>query len=220
MDRKIIERTGNLLSALDFTAENAEIEALEAEIARNQVAITTAQERCGEISRALSERAGPDPIAVADALLEGAVAIDAAAAGPGDEEMRHEAASLRAGIQELMRRNENARLEVNAVRDRARDRAAACVQPIVDAITADMRDAAEQLVQSYAAISAIDEATRGHGLQRLAARGAVSGIMGMDKLLNYRRETEVPAAIVDALGKLTGKGTALRVRVPSRVPSP
>jgi hypothetical protein len=220
MDKRTLDATARALASLDVSTENAQVAALQAEIDRNNEAVDVAERRCREIGTALAGGGHPDAPAVADALVGGAAAMEAAIVGPGEEVMRLERESLRAGIGELNRRTEQARQEIDTIRDCARQRASECIQPLVDVIDEGMRMAAALLLEGFAAVSAINDATRGHARSRLAAELAVDGVMGMDRILGSQRHIEVPTEICSAIGSLRNKGAALPVRLTTRVAVP
>lgn len=220
MDTNAITATARTFAALDFTVENENIAKLRAELAE----ITTARDKADtarrETVRLLSANRGPDGPAVADALIEGATVLDAVALGRTDEDLRQEQAALRAAIGELDGRANAVRVEIAAIREAALAEVAGVARPLVDAIVADMRDAAERLIEDYAALRAIHDSVKAGGSEILAGRTAVDALHGMDKLLPDRRTLHVPAAIVETLQALADKGEALNVRVPLQVPAP
>lgn len=210
--RAALDQTAALIGALDLSAENERVAALRTEVAEIEAAAERADSRLRAIGTALASRSGPDGAAVADALLSGADAADAAEAGPGDDALRAERETLRAGMGELSRRAELARREIGEIEQAATTKAAECVAPLAEALREEMRQAGNRIVEGFAAITAVQEATRGHGLARLAAESAVRGLMGQDKLLDYRRSATVPADIGAVLRPLVDKGPALRLR--------
>ncbi|MEP6868706.1 MAG: hypothetical protein ABJA20_09330 [Novosphingobium sp.] len=200
------------LEALDISAQNARVEALQAELADIGTAIDTAETRCRAIADALAARSGPDAVAIADALLDGATAMAAADVGPGDDAMCAERETLRAGIGELNRRAEAVRREIEDVRNAAQALAIERTQPLADAIAADLRSTAQRLLQGFAAAAALNECTKGHGNVRIAAEQAAAALTGTNKLLVWQRSVEVPAEVSEALGPLLTMGPALPVR--------
>jgi chromosome segregation ATPase len=215
-----LDRARRAIAELDLSSENAQIAELEADIRRFNEAITTADERRSEIQRILRDRRGPDAHAVAEALLDGKTAMQAAREDPTDDDLKRELESLRAAIGELRDRVESARQGIESIQSGARQRAAECFSPIVDRLTDELRDVAELMVSHFAALRAINDATKGHTLARLSAERALPGLYGTDGLIAYRRQVPVPADIVDALRRFEGKGAALPARVPAMVPLP
>ncbi len=213
--------TARTFAALDFTNENERIAALRAELAEIDTALDRAETARRETVRLLGANRGPDGPAVADALIGGADVLGAVALGRTDEELRQEQASLRAAIGELNDRAAAVRDEIKEIQAAALASVADCSKPLADAIAEDMRDAAERLIEGYAAIAALSDAMKGHhGDIALAGRIAVDALHGMNKLLPDRRTLDVPPAMVEALQALQGKGDAIPVRVPLRVPAP
>lgn len=206
------------IEALDLSAENEQVQALEQQIAEIAEATSRAEARRTEIRRTFAALRENDGEAVADALLQGDDARQAAHQGPDEKALREELAALGAGIGDLERRRVEAKHEIERIRDQATMRAAESTKPMVDAIASDMRAAAQALLTGYAALSAVNEATRGHGSLLLAGRYAVDGLKGMDRLLPDQKQASVPAPVIETLAGLNGKGAALRPRLISTAP--
>jgi len=220
MSTNTITAVARTFAALDFTTENERIAVLRGELAEIATALDRAETARRETVRLIAANRGPDGPAVADALIEGADVLEAVALGRTDEELRQEQASLRAAIGELNGRADALRKEIAAIQATALAEVAAVARPLADALAADMRDAAEHLIDGYAAIEALHDAVKAGSAAALAGRIAVDGLHGMNKLLPDRRVLDVPPSIVEALQALSGKGEALPIKVPLRVPAP
>lgn len=204
--------------ALDFTEENARIADLEAEIARTEAAIDKAEARCTEISQSLIGYKR-DANAVADALVAEAPVMDAARAGPSEEDLKEERASLRDGIGELRQRIADRTNDIRAIQLEALRTLPPFVAPIVEDLMAEARAAAQTLIDRYVAIYALSDAAQGGAPDRSQIAKAVAGITASGGLISLTR-TDVPDDLREALGKLSGKGRALPVRLTSTVPMP
>lgn len=204
--------------ALDFSEENARIADLEAEIARTEATITKAEQRCTEISQSLIGYQR-DAKAVADALVGDAPVIEAARAGPSEEDLREERTSLRAGIGDLNRRIADTTNEIRQIQLQALRTLPPFVKPIVDELIAEARAAAQTVVDRYVAIYALSDAAQGGAPDKSKIAKAVEGITASGGLASLTR-ADVPAELREALGKLAGKGRALPVRLTSTVPMP
>ena len=116
IDSQLLATARAEFSALNFTAENDRIAALEVERLRIDGAITAAEQRTRELSAEISTiiRANPGE-AIADALLDNVAPTDAATAAPGRDAMIEERAKLNGGIAELRRRDTDVYHEIRAV---------------------------------------------------------------------------------------------------------
>src|SRR5688572_13459081 len=119
VDQAIIYVTAGRLAALDFSAENARIAELDAEIDRMNAAKADADRRRTEIREELaSPSAGLNGAAIADRLLSGQG--DVATASPSREMLENESAALASGARELMQRIDVATLQINQAQSGAR----------------------------------------------------------------------------------------------------
>lgn len=216
-----IEAAREAIQALNFGPYNEQIAEYRAEIDRVNAAIAAGEARCSEISRTLIEARGPDAKAVADALLDSGDAMVAARSGPTDAELMQERASLRAGLTELRDRLRDLHEAIEQTRREVSSALQAATTPVADAIMADMRRAALQLLDGYAAIAALGAGIRGHHGSREMAEAALEGLLtkgGPERLLNWRSTHPVAPELVDLLASVTGKGDAVRAAALSEVP--
>lgn len=210
MNTSILEQTAQALAALDFTAENQQIDELEAKIREHQAAIGRADERRREISKLLYENTRPDGKAVAEALLANASPVDAALAGPSREQMEAERASLQEGIRELTYSVQDLRSEIDRICSHAAAKTRDAAQPLADHIFNQARQAVAGLPSLYAAMVAVSDTTRASSYQSQQLREAIGAMHAGDGLLQYERIHQVPEEIVEALKPLATKGKALR----------
>lgn len=208
-----IEAARKAMEAMNFGPYNEQIAEYRAEIDRVQTAIAAGEARCSEISRTLIEARGPDAKAVADALLENGDAMVAARSGPTDAELMQERASLRAGLTELRDRLRDLNEAIEQTRRDVSSALQGVTKPVVDAAIADMRRAALELVDGYAAIAALAAGVSGHRRELDMAKDALDGIFsrgGPERLLSWRASHKVPDEIHLLLKRLPGKGDAVR----------
>ncbi len=220
MNRDLINRLADEFDALDVSAESARIAEVQAEIERAEAAIAKAEARCTEIARRIVDYRGPNGRQVGDALLADPDAGTAAKAGEQIADLEAERTSLRAGITDLRRRVQDWSSEIDEAKHAALGQAARLAQPLVDAITADAKRAAEQVIECYAALSALSLGVRVGSIAEGQLRYAADGIMGQGRLLSWRERLPGPDEIGDLLDRLSAKGDALLVRRASSVPSP
>ncbi len=210
MDHGTLERARAAFAALDLEHENSEIARIEAEMASIAQAAERAQTRIAEVSRALAESRGPSGHDVADQLLQGADAREAAAAGPSREDLESERAALQAATRDLRRREDDLRAAVSAVETTAAQQAADLAGPLLSAIEADMIEAVSRIRHGWAAASAVRAAARSGGPLVDKARRMLEAASSGDALLSFERIVAVDPEIVAALAPLTTKGRALR----------
>lgn len=215
-----IDAARKALAAMNFAPHNEQIAQYRAEIDRVNAAIAAGEARCSEISRTLIEGTGPDAKAVADALLDSGDTMIAARSGPTDAELMQERASLRAGLSELSDRLRDLQEAIEATRREVSNDLQVATKPVADAIMADMRRAALQLLDGYANIVALGAGLRGHQGAREIAESALEGLLskgGREQLLNWRASHPVAPELVDLLASVSGKGDAVRATALSEV---
>jgi len=221
MNQRLLNEIAAAFRQLDFSDENASVDALKAEIATLYEAIAKADARRSEISRTLIEDRGPDARAVADGLLSDVSAMEAASSAPSRAEMEAERAALAAGVRDLNERARDAREKIQEVESKAFQRLGPLIKPLLDELAADAREAAERIVQAFSALETVGYATRYSGeLDKVS--DAVAGIIGEGCLLRgpYQNLLEAPGEIVEMLSTLRDKGSALPVRIATSVSVP
>lgn len=220
MQLKTHKQVAAAIEALDLSAENNRVDELTAEISAINAAITRADERRAEIFQELAEHKGPSPKAVGDALLSGASTADAALAGYSPGRLREEAESLLAGAKDLNDRMRDLNAEVDEIRKLAMNRAGQAVQPLVDELTARTLTAAETILESFAALSAVNVTCASASIQAHQARVAVDALMGAGKPLPFARSVDVPGEIADLLALFADKGPSMQFRTISQIATP
>ena len=213
------------LIALDFSAEDGELASLEQKLVETTTAIGKAQQRRAEIDqakRALHDANGrPSGRAVADALLRGTDAIEAASLAPDLERLDRERLALSAAISDLDQRIPELHTAIARVRAETAQMVIQAAAPVVELIMDRMRSAAQDLVAGYAALSAIGQASGGgFAHQRQQASNVITGITGQGGLISWRKMVAVPPEIVDMLDGLDTKARSLPVTIPDAVPMP
>ncbi len=221
MDAKTLDTAAKAIDALDLSDLNARAEAINAEIAHLQEAILAAEARRGEIIGDLANWRGPDAVAVADALLATGSPRDAVAVGPNREALTQERDTLGAAMRELQSCIDERRRDIADIEGAAFGRLSEAVAPMAQALAAEARQAAQSIVDSFVALSAINLATRaGRGevdrLQRTME--AIAG--GGDSIVPFAKRREVDSDTLALLARLEGKGPALPCRVASAVHMP
>lgn len=216
IDRTIIAATADAVEALDFSAENDRIAQLEAEIGRLETAAETGLARVADIVAQVTDRnsitgtRNLNPGAVADALFASLDPAEAATVTRSVSELETQRDQLRGGVAELRIRIRDANDEIASIRLAAGARVLATVQPVMDGIMADAREAALRIVEAWAALQAIGWAARLRPNGTEPVQTAVDGLEGGGRGLWRRQDIAVPAEIVSLLAPLASKGPALR----------
>ena len=203
-----LKATRRAIDELDLGAENARVAELEAEIARINQGISTAEDRCTEISRLKADR-NVSGDKVAEALLAGDTASRAADCLPSHEALEEERVALRQGIKTLNHRREDLQSEIDTIRRDAKGKVARLLAPLVEEIIAEERRAAETLRAGHAAICALNFATEHFGTERNQTAGLIEALGGPGKLLPGKRSLQVDSDLVEVLAPLRNKGPAL-----------
>ncbi|GGB87881.1 hypothetical protein GCM10011494_02780 [Novosphingobium endophyticum] len=205
MDMKPLEQTARAFATLDFSAEEARLAELEAERDNIDAAIERANARRTEISQAQRDWRDAERVSasnVADALLGGAHAAEVTALAPDAEALKEEFANLSAAIGELRRRYDDVQAEMNTLRTHTRGKAAAVAQPLADALRAQAKRAAEELLECYAGLQALHTAIGAGAREVGQARHAAAGCIGNDRLLSWRSGIPVPPMVAQVLDAL------------------
>jgi hypothetical protein len=209
-DMAVIDDVAADFRAIDVAEENARIAEIEAQIADAHKAIEAAESRCSEIARE-KQRNGPDGSGVADALLSGRSAMDAARQGPDREALEAERLALRSGIRDLLHRVEDHRAEVAMIEGEARRKVAEGANRLIASLMAEAAILSEQLASVYASAEAVAVSTRFGSYEAGNLREIVRTATSSGGPMQSRRRIDVPTPIVDALKALEGKGRALRI---------
>lgn len=211
MKPEILRAAAAEFAAIDVSDENAQIAEIEAKIADAHKAIEAAEARCSEIARLKNDIQGPNGSNVAEALLNGESASDAARAGPSADTLEEERLSLRAGIKTLGHQVEDWRAEISNIESSARSKLSTISSSFHDALMADARKKLEEVATIYAAAAAVSATTRYGTYETSRFREVMEAASRADGLLYGLRRIDVPAEINNVLRNLEGKGRALRI---------
>lgn len=215
--------------ALDFSTENERIAGIDQEIGKIERATQAARGRREEVLqliRGLTGEGNPsrrpmlddrDGIAVADALLAGVAPTDAAATKLDRAALEHERDALSEALGELGRRSESLLRSRSEIQRAAGRRSLEELAPLCQAYLDQAKEAAERIMESFAAVSAIGRATKSNpsGFHNLAE--AAAGVRGSGSLLTPGSTMPVPEHVVALANILNEKGQAYRGGVPTSV---
>ena len=194
-----------LIERLDLSADEAELAATRDELARIGERDRETRAEAARLAQAIAEYEGPDPQKVADAIMAGAALEDAAFASPARSELEERRAALLAALGPIRERTDSLSHRIRELRGAIGTKALATVQPIVDAINEEAREAAETLMATHAARSAIARSTGCWVEGETEGRAAVEALAGQSRFLGYRTAIEVPEAILGPLAALSGR---------------
>lgn len=198
------------IRALDLSTFNAKAEALTAEMANIRAAIAKADDRRAEIGTELAKSPAQNAEALASALVAGGEASEAAGTAPDRDRLILERESLKEARTALDQRLRQAQIDWQANHDEAAKRVQDALTPMAAEIREEAREAAQRLVDCYAAARAIEDAVRGFAGIALPCRLAVEGVAGANRLLDYRRHVPVPPAVVDAVSQIRKLGPVMK----------
>jgi hypothetical protein len=225
----IISDARGRLEALDFSAENARVQATADALAQIDQALATAQARHQEVLTLLrplnrsEASAFGFPIgagdSVANALLSGVNPTDAAAAVDDKAKLEHERDALKEGMSALVRRQQSLADSRRMLPGEIGRRILEELQPVCDALEAEAREAAKVIERAFAGLSAIGMATRANPRALQMTATALAALRGGANhgLLSGGDTAGVPPEIVDLLAILMTKGPAYKGGAPTTV---
>ena len=207
----VIKSATAAFAQLATSAEDAEIAAIEQQIADKQRAIDSANERVASLHEQIIDFRGPSGRDVANALMGASTASAAALASPDVESMKTERANLQAGIKELNSDVAYLRAAIQTAQGAAHARAIEAAQPLLDEMMKEFRAHAEAALSLRAGVIAVARAVSRHRLkEEEPLKAALEGLMGQWGVLPYRKTFPVPGEVITALRALDLKGPALR----------
>lgn len=217
----VLDTTKAALEALDFTEENVRLTQIEAELEGYTKAQDQIRTRIDEINRALQDMRrlkDIDATTAADKLLAGGDVEEIARAASTEQSLMDERETLNATFKNLKHRYEDLYPETHKIRGRARQRAMETAQPLIDAILADARAAAEQLALAHASMSAITGTTRCNLNAATDLQQAFNTLIPLFRATGDLPEMTIPDEVRDTLMPLEAKGRGIAVSVPSYLP--
>ena len=200
-------------AAIDVTAENEQIAALEAERERISDALAKAEERVTEISAGLAAYLAADRgEAIAYAMSAKVDPTEASNAGPSREKLIEERGAINAGMANLRKRYDATYDAIRQIQTDAFAKVQAAAKPMVAALLAQAENAAQRIADAYAGLDAITGASRAGSGERERVGSALARITGTRGLL-VREPIAVNGEIVTTLRELQGRGAALPVGI-------
>lgn len=205
------------LAAIDFSATNAKIDQLDAERTNLRAKAAEAEAEAQRLDAEIRDWAGPDPEALADAILAGGSISEVAQAAPSREGLVEKSNALKSTAEALRERAERAGRDRDEI---ARSQCLAIVeaaQDFVAATLAEQKRAAQALVDADAALAALRWMTGVYVPGESASQVARQAVIGIDRLLGPIARASVPTDVVAALKGLEGRAKGLRASCPAEV---
>ncbi len=205
------------VAAIDFDETNAEIDRLETERRTANAKADEAQAEAQRLAEQIRVWTGPDPEALADAVLSGGSAAEVAAAAPTRELLVERRDVLLATAAALRDRAERARRAGDDVRALQR-------QALYDACAGFLSEqakiqtkASQELLAAIAAADAVRELA-GFNYADAATSKARRGVTGAASILGQVDRIRVPDDVIAALKPVEARAKGLRP-VPVTVPN-
>lgn len=205
------------MAGLDFTASNAELARLDTEGANLNAKAAEADAEAKRLAQEIRDWRGPDADAIADAMIGGAEASEAALAAPSRERLVEQCQTLQATAAALRERAGRAWRERDEI---AQGQCLAILEamgPFLAATIAEQRRAAQCILDADAVIQAVAAMTglrvEGEWPSRIA-REALTNVNG---LIGPASRLRVPADVIAALAPLADRAAGLRSPCPAEV---
>ena len=196
---------GALIGRLDLSADETRLAEKRSELATIGEREREARSELQRLESAIAHFTGPDPQKVAEAILSGLSLQEATKASDSKEELQQRRDALRAALGPIRDRTDALNGEIRELRGRIASQALQAVAPLVDALNAEAKAAAEVLIETHAARKCIATALGAWVDCEAAGRAAADALVGDSKLLPPRTSAETPEAIVKALTALQAR---------------
>lgn len=199
------------IAAIDFAPGNAELDRLRAEAANVAAKDDETRQEIQRLANAAKDYRGPESDAVAAAILAGKSLAEATKGSTSREELQTQREALQSALGPLRQRAEDLRREIAEVEGRERNKAFDALAEHVADLTMRQKRAAMEIVETYAALTAIADATgQGFMPELSASKTAVKGLLGNDRILGWQMDLPVPPDVREALAVLAEKSGAVR----------
>lgn len=216
----VLETTKAALEALDFTeasARHAEIKAQLASFTEGQNKIRARTAEIDQALRDIRELQSVDAATAADRLLAGANVEEVGRAASTEQSLRDERMALNAAHGDLNRRYSDLSPEGDKIQNHNRCVAAQAAQPLVDAILAEAREAAERLAMAHAAMHAVAKTTRSNPTGSQALEKGFEALRDLFHATGGFPSMAIPKEVREVLMPLEGRGQAAPMHVPTYV---
>lgn len=205
------------MASLDFTASNAELARLDAEAANLNSKAAEAEAEADRLGRAIRDWTGPDVDAIAEAILDGAEAREAALAAPSREALVEQRQTLQSTAANMRERASRAWREREDV---ARGQCAAILDamgPFLAATIAEQRRAGQVILDGDAVIQAVAAMTGLRVDGEWPSRKAREALTKVDGLIGPASRLPVDPEVIAALAPVADRAKGLRSPCPAEV---
>ena len=205
------------MAGIDFTASNAELARLEAEGATLNSKAAEAEAEADRLAQEIRDWRGPDVDAIADAMIGGTEASEAALAAPSRDGLIEQRQTLQSTAANLRERAGRAWREREDV---ARSQCAAILAamgPFIAATIAEQRRAAQAILDADAALRAVALMTGMRVEGEWPSRLAREALCNVNGLIAPASRLPVPREVLDALAGLADRAKGLRSPCPAEV---
>lgn len=211
--------TANLASAiaaLDFSDDNADLTRLKAEQAACGEKDAELRRESTRLADAIRDFTGPDPEALASAMLGGASIAEATKSTTSRADLAAQREAVISTLGALGRRSDAIRGEIDQVNARARRKILVATERYREGLAGAQVEAAKTIVEADAALQALKDLTRCYLPEEPPSRAARKGMTGPDTLLGIQHSLEVPQALLAAIGSIEQRCHAVS-SMPSRI---
>lgn len=205
------------IAALDFAAENVELERLIAKHGDLAGKREATRDEIRSLTDRIANYRGPDPAQVAAAIMAGQSPAEAAAAGVSRIELEERRDALAASLDPIRERVDRLAAEIEAHKAAMRARIAEAVEPYAQHLRCKQVEAAEALLAAEASLIAVCRVADRYADPDGAAERARAGVTGQGSLLGWRDSLEVPSDVLAALKPLADKCGAVH-SLPTVIP--
>lgn len=205
------------MAGLDFTASNAELARLNAEAASMNAKAAEAEAEADRLAIAIRDWRGPDVDSIADAMIAGAEAGEAALAAPSRDGLVEQRQTLQSTAATLRER------AVRAWREREEVAQGQCaaildaLRPFLAATIADQKRAAQAILDGDATLQAVAAMTGMRVDGEWPSRIAREALCNVNGLLGPASRVPVPREVQEALAGLPDRAKGLRTPCPAEV---
>lgn len=197
------------LSTIDFEPDNAEIRRLKGEIAAVRAKAQEVEAEARRLADEIRDWRGPEPDAVAAALMAGRSLTDASGASSTREELVARRDALFASLSPLGAMADDLQRQVVEIEARQRGQVVEAARAYITHLATVQRQAAEAITAADAGIQALERTLQCYLPEEQPSRRAREGVTGGDSLLGWRDNLPVPEDLVRALRPLVDRCEAI-----------
>ncbi len=219
MKTSLIADVAREVDQLDLEPEGQSYASLTQDLRDIEAARQVATDRRNAVSEELRNFRSPRGIDVADALLRGVGASDAARGSSNRTALEEEREALSAGLTNLAIRERDTYTAIRSTEHRERAKVGPIFRPLLDNAMSEASAAISVIARHYAAARAIALATGGYGGREADALGDVLAVAVRDHSFLPFEQVDVPADVLGLLDQIRAKCSAHKGSAPPSVPN-